>query len=187
MGRKATDKRDRLVQSAAELFHRRGINAVSIAEIAGNAGVPPGNVFYYFRTKDELVRAVVDHWLAKIRASQAAMLPGEAPKRRLQAFLDHSANRSEIYASVGCPLVALARDLRQSGDDLAPLAQVLAGEQIAWIGQLFRQGGLTMSEARRRGRAMLAVLQGGFQLAFTLRDPDVVVECVRELKTQLAL
>src|ERR687887_394281 len=52
-------KRDRLVESATALFHEQGVQRTTLAEVAERAEVPLGNVYYYFKTKDELVGAVL--------------------------------------------------------------------------------------------------------------------------------
>src|ERR687888_553215 len=52
-------KRERLVESATALFHEQGVHRTTLAEVAERAEVPLGNVYYYFKTKDELVGAVL--------------------------------------------------------------------------------------------------------------------------------
>jgi AcrR family transcriptional regulator len=52
-------KRERLVAGASKLLHHNGVAASSLAEIAQAADVPLGNVYYYFKSKDELIRAVL--------------------------------------------------------------------------------------------------------------------------------
>ena len=51
--------RERLVTAAVQLLHQQGIERTTLADIAKAADVPPGNVYYYFKTRDELVRAVI--------------------------------------------------------------------------------------------------------------------------------
>ena len=48
-------KRERLVSSAREVIHQQGVEKATIADIAQAAQVPVGNVYYYYKTKDELV------------------------------------------------------------------------------------------------------------------------------------
>ncbi len=50
--------REALAEAALELFYRRGVANTSLADIAGAARVPTGNVYYHFCTKDALVEAV---------------------------------------------------------------------------------------------------------------------------------
>ena len=186
MTRRPSDKKERLVRAAVALFHRDGLNGPSIADIARDADVPVGNVFYHFRTKDDLVRAVVGHWAARIDSAMGAVLPDGTPEERLTAFLDAAAERADIYAAIGCPLVALARNLRQSGRLLSPLAATVIRPQLDWIGAMLGAIGLRKDEAARAARTILATLQGSFQLAFALGDPDVIRATVEGLKTQIA-
>jgi AcrR family transcriptional regulator len=54
------DKRQRLVSGACEVIHQQGVEKTTIADIAQAAEVPVGNVYYYFKTKDELVEAAIE-------------------------------------------------------------------------------------------------------------------------------
>lgn len=62
-GAKAT-KWERLVHAAAECFREGGIRATTIKIIAERANVPIGNVYYYFKTKEDIASAVVASWTA---------------------------------------------------------------------------------------------------------------------------
>src|ERR1700739_1630911 len=53
-------KRERLVEGARLTFHEQGVEGTTIADIAQAAEVPVGNVYYHFKTKDELVQAAID-------------------------------------------------------------------------------------------------------------------------------
>ena len=57
--RKKATKRERLVRAAAECFREGGIRATTIKIIAERADVPIGNVYYYFKTKEDFASAVV--------------------------------------------------------------------------------------------------------------------------------
>jgi TetR/AcrR family transcriptional repressor of nem operon len=60
-------KRDRLVAGARETIHRQGVEATTLADIAEASDVPLGNVYYYFKTKDELVAAAIDSYVQESR------------------------------------------------------------------------------------------------------------------------
>jgi AcrR family transcriptional regulator len=55
-------KRDRLIAGARETIHRQGFKATTIADIAQASDVPVSNVYYYFKSKDELVAAAIDSY-----------------------------------------------------------------------------------------------------------------------------
>jgi AcrR family transcriptional regulator len=88
MGKAQTDKRTRLVETAMKLSYRDGFRESSLADIAKAAHAPIGNVYYYFKTKEELGEAVVERRLEEIRAFSAEMSRLSSPKERLFAFLD---------------------------------------------------------------------------------------------------
>ena len=59
IGKPHPDKRTRLIETAMNLAYRNGFRETSLADIAQAAHVPVGNVYYYFKTKEELGEAVV--------------------------------------------------------------------------------------------------------------------------------
>ncbi len=58
-GRKSADVREELLAAAVDLFSEQGVDGTSVAEIAKRAGVTSAMVHYYFKTKDQLLDAVV--------------------------------------------------------------------------------------------------------------------------------
>ena len=47
------DKRERLVQAADKLIYEQTFHTTTLANIAKLAEVPLGNVYYYFKTKED--------------------------------------------------------------------------------------------------------------------------------------
>src|SRR5258708_4700142 len=66
MARTHIDKRSRLVSAAVSLAYQNGFGATSLADIAREAEVPLGNVYYYFKTKDDIGDAIVELRLAQL-------------------------------------------------------------------------------------------------------------------------
>jgi AcrR family transcriptional regulator len=64
-------KRERLVAAAVELLHQRGVERTTLADIAAAADVPAGNVYYYFKTKDDVIAAVIEAHKHQVRATLA--------------------------------------------------------------------------------------------------------------------
>lgn len=60
------DRRQAILLAAEKLFAQRGYHAVTIRQIALEAGVPLALVGYYFGQKHELFEAIFDHWRATI-------------------------------------------------------------------------------------------------------------------------
>lgn len=56
--RQAMEMRSRIQQTAVDLFNREGFENVSVEEIAQAAGCSVGNIYHYFKSKDELAMQV---------------------------------------------------------------------------------------------------------------------------------
>jgi TetR/AcrR family transcriptional regulator, transcriptional repressor for nem operon len=101
-----------LVAAASQLLHQQGIMRTTLAEIAQAAGVPPGNVYYYFKTKDEIIAAVVEARVQETLAMTAALeRRHRTPKARLKALVAAFAQQGGTVARHGCPLGTLCSEL----------------------------------------------------------------------------
>lgn len=61
-----TDKKEKILKSALELFANEGVNATSTSKIAFNAGVSEGLIFKHFKNKKTLLNALVEN--AEVKA-----------------------------------------------------------------------------------------------------------------------
>ena len=174
MGRPATDKRQRLVTAAIEQFHIRGVAGTSLADVAKGAEVPAGNVFYYFKAKDDLVRAVADHWCDLLSGYLHELEAEDDPLRRIEGFIDQAHMLGDMYVAIGCPLAGLTRDLRQGGGSLASQAARIYAVQVSWLEAQFTASGFTQSDARSHTRFLMAGYHGAILLAYAEGDRALI-------------
>lgn len=80
-------KRQRLVDAAVQVFYERGIEKTTIADIAKAAEVPVGNVYYYFKTKDQLIEAAVEAHRHRLGHLLAELDGLGTPRERLRALI----------------------------------------------------------------------------------------------------
>ena len=52
--------RDRIIETAISLFNDSGTKRVSTNHIAQGAGISPGNLYYHFRNKEDIIRAILE-------------------------------------------------------------------------------------------------------------------------------
>ncbi len=181
MGRRATDKKERLVVAALRRFHHDGVAASSIAAVANDAGVPPGNVFYYFPSKDKLTHAVIDRWSERVAAHLEGFESEANPLDRVAAFLRAAEGRRQGYADSGCPLAALSSDLRQGSDDLASASGRPLIMMRDWIAAQFQAALGNRVLAAGHADFCLSSLQGSYALAQATADPAIVTHAVDHL------
>lgn len=174
-------KRDRLIAGARTTIHRQGVQATTIADIAAASDVPVGNVYYYFKSKDELVAAAID---AYAQESRELLLSIErrhhAPRARLKGLVRLLVSQSEQVALYGCPRGSLCSELDKHDSDLAHATRELMQAPIVWVEQQFRAMG--RRDARDLAYALLASYQGIALLANTLRDPELMIHECRRLE-----
>jgi TetR/AcrR family transcriptional repressor of nem operon len=89
---RSSDKRERLMEAAKALIHRQGFGQTTLADIAGESGVPLGNVYYYFKTKDEIASAVIEEYRQHTVETFRKLDESERdPKKRLIWFIKNLA------------------------------------------------------------------------------------------------
>ena len=181
IGKPQPDKRTRLIETATKLAYRNGFNETSLADIAEVARVPVGNVYYYFKTKEELAEAVVERRLEEFRAARAEWDRLSSPKERLLAFVRSIEANREQLARGGCPVGNLCSELHKEGGTLAKKSATLFTEPIGWLEKQFRAVGHD-KDSRELAMHLFSAFQGMAAVAHGANEPDLVPMEVRRLK-----
>jgi AcrR family transcriptional regulator len=168
-----TDNRSRLIRAALDASYRYGFAETSIADIAKGAKVPTGNVYYYFKTKDEIGAAIIDQRLSWLRSFLQELDKVDSPKERLCGFVQRKIDDREKLARTGCPVGTLCSELHKQGGPVANRSTVLFAEALSWMEAQFKAIG---NDADPRGLAvhLLSATQGVSVLAHTFHDPGLV-------------
>ncbi|MBE1531641.1 TetR/AcrR family transcriptional regulator [Actinomadura algeriensis] len=170
---RATGKRRRLTAAAARVLHEQGVERTTIADIAKAADVPTGNVYYYFKTKDDLVQAALHEHTGRLTRLTDELDRIPDPLDRLKALVNAWTAQRDVAARYGCPTGTLATELDkrpEGGLDLeaAKVVRVL----LAWVEHQFRELGLSGPDDL--AVTLVAGYQGMSVLANALRDPEIM-------------
>jgi AcrR family transcriptional regulator len=169
---KRPGKRERLVKSAQALIHEQGASRTTLADIAERAEVPLGNVYYYFKSKDELIGAVLASYQDEAAALTKAFERHRSPQARLKALVRSWSDMREIVARHGCPMGTLCAELDKDEGGRDRDAAAVMALIIDWAEDQFRQ--LGRRDARDLAIALFAGIQGAALLANTFRDPALL-------------
>ena len=135
-------KRDRLIDAASQLFYEQGVERTTIADIAAAADVPSGNVYYYFKTKDDIVDAVVSTRIAEIEATHAALAERyDTPADRLKGLFRSLSGQADMIAQRGCPIGSLCTELSKRVTGPEPNSAKLMQALIDGAEQQFQEMG----------------------------------------------
>jgi TetR/AcrR family transcriptional regulator, transcriptional repressor for nem operon len=173
-------KRERLVAAACRVLHEQGVERTTLADIALAADVPVGNVYYYFKTKDQLVEAAIKAHASNLEAALSALDRRRTPQSRLKGLIRLWTDQRELAVRYGCPFGTLACELDKRPDGLDRAAAEVLGTLADWAERQFRSMG--RADARDLGIALLASYQGISLLTNTFRDPGLMVRECRRLE-----
>ena len=184
------DIREAIIQEAESIILCKGFYTLRYKEIADRAGIQPVDIRYYFPSRDDLGRAVIQRarlafkeWAKHI--SQAVVNPGD----KIDAFF--ATYRSTLLAG---DKICLAGILGAELNTLPPIMQnelrFYYMERQRWLEQVLYDGlyGGTFifkDTVEEKALFILASLQGGLQIARVSEDNDIFFTICRQLYVHL--
>lgn len=178
--KKPEERRAEMIAAAARLFAEQGFVRTSVAEIVDAVDVAKGLFYYYFTTKDEMVKAVVEGYCSYIGAVADAIADSEGTAfDKLDRLFDHQAFRQcftqpllkdlclpqhtalyadmcdRVYAHMGPALERIAAQaLRERGRSEADAGQ-MTGVGLYGVLMMARSGRMSMRDVRAMTRRLI--------------------------------
>lgn len=177
-----SNNRQQLIETAADLFHRKGYQATGLEELLAVTGIARSNFYYHFRSKRDLAVEVVRFWTGVYDRELVAPTLGDAsagPRPQLQALFERAAASQDPGAGrTGCPLGRLAFDLAAQEPEIRRVLQDYFASLRDRIAETLRRPPLqeVLSEPQVQHLADLALcaLEGSLLLGHLHSDPEPV-------------
>jgi AcrR family transcriptional regulator len=187
MDKQTTGTRERIVAIADRLFYERGYGHTSFADIAAEAGLSRGNFYYHFKSKDEILAAVIELRKEKTLAMlDGWSAEGGSPAKRIGRFIDMMAMNAPAIRRNGCPVGTLCSELAKLEHPALPQANTLFVLFRDWLREQFAQlDGRASAEAELLAMHLLARSQGIATLANAFDDGSFIEQEVSQLHTWL--
>jgi AcrR family transcriptional regulator len=162
-----------IVAEADRLFYQGGFEHTSFADIAAAVNIARGNFYYHFKSKDEILAAVIDRRLA-VRRTLLAQWSADNPnpRARLSAFVRILEVNGDKIMRYGCPIGSLATELSKLMHEARGPAVALFDLFRDWLAEQFRALGCANAEALALHLLMRS--QGVSVLYTAYRDPEFV-------------
>ena len=176
-----TTTRTHIVDAADRLFYRQGYENTSFADIADAVGISRGNFYYHFKSKDEILDAVIGARLAYTKDFLAGWeRAGDGPLDRIRSFIRILIDNRADIKDFGCPVGTLATELAKLNHAAQPEANRLFTLFRTWLRRQFTLLGRG-ADADALAMHLLARSQGVATLANAFRDEKFIRREVREM------
>jgi AcrR family transcriptional regulator len=132
-------RRQQIAEAALSLVADRGLGRLSVAAVARRVGLVPSGIYRHFKSKDEIVLAVLDRIEARMLANvQAACDESPDPLQRLRSLLMRHIRM--IREGRAVPRIIFSDDLHSGHPERKVRVQHVVDGYLRQIGQFVREG-----------------------------------------------
>lgn len=166
--------RERIITAADRLFYERGFENTSFADVSELVGISRGNFYYHFKTKDEMLDAVIERRIE----DRAGMLDrwadaSRSPRESIAHFIRILLMNEKKIRVYGCPVGTLFSELSKLNHPAEEGARRLFELFRIWLRRRFEEIGET-ADADRLALHVLARSQGAATLACAYPDEPIL-------------
>ncbi len=177
----ASATREKIVTKADRLFYERGFDATSFADVAEVVGISRGNFYYHFKTKDDILDAVIERRIKDRHAMLAEWVDREqTPKKCVASFIRILVMNGDKIRTYGCPIGTLSSELAKLNHPSGAGARALFDLFRIWLRRRFEEMGRA-EDADTLAMHILARSQGVATLANAYPDEPFLEAEVEEM------
>jgi TetR/AcrR family transcriptional repressor of nem operon len=176
--KQATENRQAILAAATRLFRERGVEAVGLVDLMAAAGFTRGGFYNHFKSKNDLVAAVmsvaVEEGMAKLdAATRAARLAGQDPLRGVISWFLSGDHRLDLVE--GCPLATFVGDLPRLGDEVRQNYAEGLEANLRRYAEIAAIPGEDPTKGRRRALAIYSQMIGALLLSRAVLHTDTTL------------
>ncbi|GLX09470.1 TetR/AcrR family transcriptional regulator [Microbispora sp. NBRC 16548] len=172
--------KNKLVESAEDVFRRQGFNGASVQDITSAAGVPKGSFYNHFESKQALAVEIVRRYA---RGTNFAVLSGDGPAlERLRGHFVAMVDRTrDTGVEFGCLLGTFASESSSAGDQVRTAVREILEDWTEDVARTVREGQeageiTSARPARTLAAFLIDSFEGATLRAKTIGDQSVVAE-----------
>lgn len=164
--------KERIVDTASDLFYFQGYNQTGINQIIAEAGVAKASMYQHFRSKEDIAVAYLQkrhiNWIGDLKSFVAAK---ETNKEKVIASFDYLDNWLNSVDYRGCGWQNIITDLPSNLDKIRDQAVYHKSDVRAWVHQLLEnEESLTKKQAQELGDQIIILLEGAIILSQIVKD-----------------
>ena len=180
MSNKCELLRQRIVAAADQLFYQQGYENTSFSDIANEVNISRGNFYYHFKSKDDILNAVIDKRLGDIENTLHEWEKNSPdPKNRILSYINMLHQNKESITKHGCPVGVMCTELNKLNhlmhSDVSRLHLLFKN----WLSKQFKELG-HKKDAQNLAMHLLSRAQGIASITSAFEDKSFLK---REIKT----
>ncbi|MCR8548862.1 TetR/AcrR family transcriptional regulator [Salipiger sp. P9] len=147
------------VQAALDILVSENVRGIKIDTLCKKLGVTKGSFYWHFKTRSELLGAMLRHWRKKMTLNviRSISISGDDPRGRLRNLLSLPRRKnSPAFAQIETSIRDWARRVEMPREAVAEVDEI----RFDYITKLFRDMGHPPQEARRRAYLAYCLLMG---------------------------
>jgi len=159
--------KERIIETASDLFYNQGYNQTGINQIIDEAGVAKASMYQHFRSKEDIAVAylVARHsmWMGKL---EKHVSKNKSSKAKVIGVFDYLSDWLNTVNFRGCGWQNIITDLPEDSDKIRSQAVFHKNELRSWVReQLKEDGGLTKQKANDFGDQVMILIEGAIILS----------------------
>jgi len=173
--------RDYIVESADQLFYQQGFQHTSFSDIADKVKISRGNFYYHFKSKDEILDAVINLRLTNTQKMlEQWESNGKTPIDRITSFIHILIMNQTKIKLYGCPVGTLSTELTKLNHASKPESNKLFELFRDWLCKQFEDLGCK-TDSNKLAMHLLARSQGVATLANAFQDEVFINQEVKHM------
>jgi len=182
-------RKEDILARAQGLMLQKGFEATSVDEICAEAGVTKGSFFYYFKSKEDLGKALVSHFTGQMSCKMGECLAKccDDPLERINAIIDFAIETSKDSETKGCLVGTFTQELYEShpairkacGETFQTMIQMLKKDFALAKTQYEVKKGI---DAQALAETLVSLIQGGILLNKATQDRKITERTLTQFR-----
>lgn len=162
-----------ILNSAIKVFSKKGFEAARMEDIAKTAKLSVGGVYWYYKSKEEIIIAIMEQLIDKDVKDLRALLEAEGSVRaRLEAYISLSIEAAQEYIPITYELYSLAHRNAKVKNHIRTFLQTYHSVLEQFIQQGIDRKEFKSANAREAALTLASLYEGTLEL--TMLDPERV-------------
>jgi len=176
---KKISTKEKILNSAFKLFYQKGFHATTIDDILKDAGLNKGSLYHIFKSKKEVLLAVINEKLAVMLKNDYGIFA--TVEKPLEVLEEKLLNISFFDFKHGCPLNNLVQEMSPIDKDVAKALLQIYNDLEQYYFLALRETSLSEQERKSFSKMMVATVEGAIMAAKAAQSKEPYIQIVTQM------